>query len=803
MYDTINYTTTGALGDYFDSSVGLGADGIDNEMSFSHLDKNINFDPHTEQLHVDGNKSLLYAHLSNIVNPVAGAIDTPGANGYVANSRLKRAAKDFTPGPPANSEAQADIAGQLGTFDPQAQAVIFPFEVKRTNPQGTTKGIFNGGMRVDVRTQNVQGIGSGVAHIAIQCKGCDEHPGVTDDDEWVTVSEDYNQSPAYAQAGVTAALNRPQAFKKDGTPVEWRAVLTSDILNVVAAPPAGLAAEMDIDFTQGPASTDGATGGGDPAQLRGYDVANTDFLSDLDPFFTASGERFSKIDPRKVINGQQSLSGLHSLVLADDPLPGFTGDYAGQAAPSGPPTADFTFDSSGETVPGGGSGAPGTFEQKEFTIGPNALNGSLKIHIDWTNELSDYDLSLFHKESNGDLTQIASDGGGAPETSEEIVLPGEDGPLPGAGDYVIQVTNFAAPDNAADPWSGTMTFDPPAPGSSGPASGGTGDYTVGEKNTWFAKLKQYAQGGGNLVLTDGAMRSLGELTTIPGNTVERGTVYAGQVSFADVSDGDTTDEPLAKNVRQPGSKFNGGDAQKRRQTFEPTPLGFSIQNSETGANESHARQYHVDKDAFTAAGGKVVATSADNGTGEAAADFTRVTVGEIPVGQGHIRVAGALLPQPTAAFDHPLGVEPFAVTYTGYIVFCNLIDCTVTSKGPGAGSPAGSSGTAAAAPKCVSTRGGVRSKSVGTAALGRTRARQRKLLDGTRLSDRPRPLLRPGRRHAARRLPDQAALLAPQPPHPQAHREQGDPGDQHEQAVLDPQHQGGLQHAHASPAPAR
>ncbi|MEA2479271.1 MAG: hypothetical protein QOJ07_1193, partial [Thermoleophilaceae bacterium] len=54
VYDTINYTTTGALGDYFDSSVGLAADGIDNEMSFSHLDKNIVFDPHTEQLHVDG-----------------------------------------------------------------------------------------------------------------------------------------------------------------------------------------------------------------------------------------------------------------------------------------------------------------------------------------------------------------------------------------------------------------------------------------------------------------------------------------------------------------------------------------------------------------------------------------------------------------------------------------------------------------------------------------------------------------------------------------------------------------------------
>ena len=113
-------------------------------------------------------------------------------------------------------------------------------------------------------------------------------------------------------------------------------------------------------------------------------------------------------------------------------------------------------------------------------------------------------------------------------------------------------------------------------------------------------------------------------------------------------------------------------------------------------------------------------------------------MGEIPVGKGHIRIAGALLPQPTAEFDHPLGLEPFAVTYTGYILFCNLIDCSVTTRGSGSGtgSPAGGGG-ASAAPTCVSTKGGIRSRSVGTAMLGRTRSRQRKLLNGTRFSDRP------------------------------------------------------------------
>ena len=33
-----------------------------------------------------------------------------------------------------------------------------------------------------------------------------------------------------------------------------------------------------------------------------------------------------------------------------------------------------------------------------------------------------------------------------------------------------------------------------------------------------------------------------------------------------------------------------------------------------------------------------------------------------------MRIIGALLPQPTQEFDHQEGLEPFAVTYTGYFL---------------------------------------------------------------------------------------------------------------------------------------
>ena len=145
---------------------------------------------------------------------------------------------------------------------------------------------------------------------------------------------------------MTAAVNRPQAVKADGSPVEWRAV--------VNGPTA--VSTMSIDFTSGPASTDGSTGGDEPPVARGYDVANTDFFGDLNKAIPNTDERFGAVNPRDVIAGTQSLTGLKSLVLADDALPGYTGPYGGdQPKPTGPRTANKQFQSTTATVPGQGT----------------------------------------------------------------------------------------------------------------------------------------------------------------------------------------------------------------------------------------------------------------------------------------------------------------------------------------------------------------------------------------------------------------------------------------------------------------
>ena len=202
----------------------------------------------------------------------------------------------------------------------------------------------------------------------------------------------------------------------------------------------------------------------------------------------------------------------------------------------------------------------------------------------------------------------------------------------------------------------------------------TGAFTVAEKNAWMLALRQWNRAGGNLVLTDGALRALPDLSGLEPSAIRRQTVYAGQTAFATAEGADTLDDPLADDVDQEGARFGSG---MRRQTFEPTPLGFAIQDA-GGADQSNARQYDIDRAAWEAEGGRTAGTSVDAGDRDAAPVYDRVTLGELRRNQGQIRIAGALLPQPSQEFDHTLGLEPYATTYTGYIVMCNLLDCTIT-----------------------------------------------------------------------------------------------------------------------------
>ena len=213
--------------------------------------------------------------------------------------------------------AQAKIAGQNGT--PSPEGILFPFAVKSgTQPADGSpdagKNVYNGGLRVDITKLNAQGISDGgaVTTLKVQCRFCDDHPGVEPVDEWVTVAEDYNQSPGYAQGGLTAAVNRPQVEAKDGKKVEWRAVLESTPPSLIDA-----GAGMDVEFFQGEATLSRDSSGFNPSSLAGYDVANTDLFEDLNGNIADPNQRFRRIDPAAIAAGRQNLDSYTSIVLSD------------------------------------------------------------------------------------------------------------------------------------------------------------------------------------------------------------------------------------------------------------------------------------------------------------------------------------------------------------------------------------------------------------------------------------------------------------------------------------------------------
>lgn len=661
VYDTIDYTTTGTLGDWFDSKKGLNADGIDNEMAFSHLDKNIVFDPHTEQLHVDGNKALIYAHLANILNPPTDTtFDAAGRKGYVPNERLRRAAQ----------ENQPDDSGR----DPQAAIEMEPKAVGddgRTiydRSDGFAVEAGNGGMRVEVTEANAAGIAPSYAPnvnqttLKVECK-CPGHQGSADaaDPEWTVVSEDYNQKQLYMAAGLTATVNQPEG-DTEGKPIEWRMVIE------------GLhaATKARVEFTRGPASSDGNTGGDAPPKLAAYDVANTDFFADLNDY-SRPNEGFEKVDPQKVIAGTQSLDSLDTLTLADGALPGYKGIYGSADAP--PPNEDIAIASERPTVPAAHqpeadqelseprARIPGSYETVDFEVGakPDFANKSVTIEIDLPDAPpagADLDLYLYRVEEDGSETYITHSGSGGPH---EVITLG----APTPGTYRAYIDNWSTAPPAA--WTGSITFE----GYESAAVGGdTGAFSSAEKDQWTAELRDFVEGGGNLVLTDSSLLALPDLA--PGISrldIAKQSVYVGQITFKD-GDGDTLDDPLARNVEQPGARFKSG---VRRQTFEPTPLGFAIQDP-SGAEASTSPQWDVDRGAWEAAGGRYVAGSASSGGAGAQPLTDRVTVGEIKLGKGQIRIAGSLLPQPSNQYDHPLGIEPYATTYTSYVLARNLLD---------------------------------------------------------------------------------------------------------------------------------
>ncbi len=172
-------------------------------------------------------------------------------------------------------------------------------------------------------------------------------------------------------------------------------------------------------------------------------------------------------------------------------------------------------------------------------------------------------------------------------------------------------------------------------------------------------IKAWAEAGGNLVLTDEAMRFL-DLSGITSKAVESSTQYMGGVGITDLS------LPVFYEYQDDSNDANRNVRGGVKQTYEPTPLGF-----ETGANA--APIWGIDPAALEDAGGVAYATACGTTNIADRCDGDDVALGKIPLGSGQVQFIGALLPDPTEEFYHPYGLDPYATTYSGNQILRNML----------------------------------------------------------------------------------------------------------------------------------
>ncbi len=276
VWDTIDYQTTGSIGDWMGSEIGLGANGIDNEMAFSHISSNTVFNPFVEQLHVDGNKGIIYAQITALTNATPPPPVTVAA-GYAPSVHRK-----------VRTATAAEPTGAFKTQTPfSAQELLgqgITFEV-----EGPAEGVRNGGLVAEFTFLNAGGIGPGaMSDVRLERLGR-EHIG--DEEGWHEVGSWYRQELTYFPAGARIDINNPLpgTYRLAPAPVLRQGIT-----------------RMNVRFTPDKAV---------PQPNLPYNVANTDVFDGLGP-------NIRPVTPAAVIANPRALDGLASYVLADDSAPG-------------------------------------------------------------------------------------------------------------------------------------------------------------------------------------------------------------------------------------------------------------------------------------------------------------------------------------------------------------------------------------------------------------------------------------------------------------------------------------------------
>jgi hypothetical protein len=566
------------------------------------------------------------------LKPEDNRFRVPGSVAYVRSSKVVTNAGETPPPPPG-----AGLPPQAPILDAALDAgndFTYEFEI-----QGFDDGVANGGVEGRVTGINVGGVGQVATTELIleQYRSAEEDPGPATacgaaDDAWQEINRYFDQADTYQQAGAAVHGNLP-------LPGRWRVCMTGGLAAKLRA--SGGSADLDITFSEEKAWED-------PGQ-KPYAASNMKFFDDLATHM-APGQ-LTSVTADQVLSGAVDLNRFSSVVVADDALPGFvepvrTGPAQGPTSfpdvpaktlatvpcayqPSTadvlPPTcaASFEFD------------ADGTFNNQQLTVALEAPNAV------------DYDMYIERQSRiSGEWSRVGDAATGSASESVTLLRP-----LP--GHYRALVVNWAA---GAPADSLTVSYDNEYVGTPPGAS----ERTAAELDAWGAKLRSFAEQGGNLVLTDGAVANLAHMGVVGRGFVNDFSVYAGYIAFTRDGATDTYSDPLAENVNQPGAAEGPGF---RHQTYEPVPIGYAITAADDDTDVNSSPVWAVDQIEWERIGGRTAGTTTAD----------QVTLGELALGRGVVRVIGALVPMPTEQFYHPFGLANYAVTYSGYQVLQNAL----------------------------------------------------------------------------------------------------------------------------------
>ncbi|MGH2653046.1 MAG: CARDB domain-containing protein [Actinomycetota bacterium] len=644
VVDTIGYQITGGMGDWYESPIGLNAVGIDNEMSLSHFAPDTVYEPGLEQAHIDGNKGLIYSQIASMLTEQDSDFiyDPPGKIGYVFDRRRIEHDGESRPENP-NLPAQNDIDTLVpcppggcegGEFVMDGTAPTLEFDVL-----GPPR-VWNGGIHVEATFSNIQGLSTGsIPNIELQRFETD-HAG-NEEGEWETVARSFiqgGQPDLYIQAGQIVTANDP-------TPGRWRVRVT----NVLGGP-----VRLEIDFRRHQAEED-------PGQAP-FSVSNMDFFEQLNSYITDREQKLVAVTVDEILADPSVLDQFESLVVANDFMPGFV--FAEEPEFSGDPQAaiPFSFAPTDAPLPTAGElPTPQGIFEFEVQGPPDVDNDVMTVSSSWP-VASDYDMhieQLVGDEwvSHGCQCSFINNGESVTVTA----------PQPGL--WRVRLENFLA---APQPVEGTIEFSSdPAPPPPPPSQ-----YTQAEFEQYASALTGFAQGGGNLVLTDRSLQGLVGMGVVPEGSIGssqpggRGAVPRYQFNVPERGNLCTPEEtdPLVQDVCLPGTA--GGTA---RQAVEPTPLGYTPDATLDGVEEAKLTQFFVNRAAWEDGCGKEDPATCTSGLFGA-----ETGLGERHLGSGLVRVTGSMFPDPNYAPGGPrdmrFGLASYSLTFSNWQVFLNLVD---------------------------------------------------------------------------------------------------------------------------------